>query len=142
MTILKAHGTGFLGRKDTQNKQPRDPPAYLMSHQTLVGWCQCLLPTLQERIVCSLLGAHRLWPRSGFHASKVHFSLVGQPCSFTITEVDSVVQRSCGCPIPGGTQGQVGWAPGQPELLGDSPAHDRRAGTEEALRALPTQAIL
>jgi len=21
-------------------------------------------------------------------------------------------QRSCGCPIPGGVQGQVGWAPG------------------------------
>ena len=25
---------------------------------------------------------------------------------------------SCGCPIPGGAQGQVGWGPEQPELLG------------------------
>jgi len=24
-------------------------------------------------------------------------------------------QRSCGCPIPGGVQGQVGCGPGQPE---------------------------
>ena len=23
-----------------------------------------------------------------------------------------------GCPIPGGAQGQVGWGPGQPELVG------------------------
>ena len=29
------------------------------------------------------------------------------------------------CPIPGGTQGQVGWGPGQPELVGGSPAHSR-----------------
>jgi len=27
------------------------------------------------------------------------------------------------CPIPGGTQGQVGWGPGQSELVGGSPAH-------------------
>ena len=25
--------------------------------------------------------------------------------------------RSCGCPIPGGTQSRVGWGPGQPELV-------------------------
>ena len=23
-------------------------------------------------------------------------------------------QRGCGCPVPGGVQGQVGWGPGQP----------------------------
>ena len=34
-------------------------------------------------------------------------------------------QRSCGCPIPGGAQGQVGWGPGQPEVLGGGPAHGR-----------------
>jgi len=27
-------------------------------------------------------------------------------------------QRSCGCPIPGGAQGQAGWGPGQPEPVG------------------------
>jgi len=28
--------------------------------------------------------------------------------------------ESCGCPIPGGAQGHIGWGPGQPELLPDS----------------------
>jgi len=27
------------------------------------------------------------------------------------------VQKGCGCPIPGGVQGQVGWGPGQPGLV-------------------------
>ena len=26
-------------------------------------------------------------------------------------------QRGCGCPIPEGVQGQVGWGPGQPGLV-------------------------
>jgi len=30
-------------------------------------------------------------------------------------------QRSCGCPIPGGVLSQVGWGPGQPELVGRQP---------------------
>ena len=34
-------------------------------------------------------------------------------------------QRSCGCPIPGGIQGQVGWGPGQHHLVGGNPAHSR-----------------
>jgi len=29
----------------------------------------------------------------------------------------------CVCPIPGGAQDQVGWGPGQPELVGGNPAH-------------------
>jgi len=29
----------------------------------------------------------------------------------------TAAQRSCGCPIPGGAQGQVGWDPGQPDLV-------------------------
>ena len=28
-------------------------------------------------------------------------------------------QKSCGCPIPEGAQGQFGWDPGQPELMPD-----------------------
>jgi len=50
--------------------------------------------------------------------------------------------RSCGCPIPGGAQGQVGWGPGQPELVRGSPAHGKGFGTRWCLRFLPTQAIL
>ena len=36
-----------------------------------------------------------------------------------------VAQRICGCPIPGGIQGQDGWDPGQPNLVGGNPAHRR-----------------
>ena len=31
--------------------------------------------------------------------------------------LEQTVQRGCGCPIPGGVQGQVGWGPGQPGLV-------------------------
>ena len=38
-------------------------------------------------------------------------------------------QRGCGCPVPGGVQGQVGWGPRQPGLVSDmevgSPACSR-----------------
>ena len=40
-----------------------------------------------------------------------------------------LAQRSCGCTIPGVIQGQVGWGPGQPELVCGSPAHSREIGT-------------
>ena len=36
--------------------------------------------------------------------------------------------REC---IPGGAQGQVGWGPGHPELMGDSPAHGRGWGLDD-----------
>ena len=39
--------------------------------------------------------------------------------------LEQTARRGCGCPIPGGTQGQVGWGPGQPELVGCSPDHSR-----------------
>ena len=38
----------------------------------------------------------------------------------------------------GSSQGQVGWAPGQPNLVGGK----REVGTGWSLRSLPTQAIL
>jgi len=31
--------------------------------------------------------------------------------------LDQVVRRGCGCPTPGGVQGQAGWSPGQPGLV-------------------------
>ena len=34
-------------------------------------------------------------------------------------------QSSCGCPIPGNVQGQVGWGFGQADLLEGVPALDR-----------------
>ena len=53
-----------------------------------------------------------------------------------------VAQRGCGCPVPGGVQGQVGWGPGQPDLVGGSPACGGGVGTRWPLRSLPTQATL
>jgi len=46
------------------------------------------------------------------------------------------------CPIPGGTQGQVGWDPGQPELVGGSPAHSRGVVTRWPLTFFPIQTVL
>jgi len=36
-----------------------------------------------------------------------------------------VAQRSCGCPLPGSVQGQVGWSSERPGLVEDGPAHGR-----------------
>jgi len=33
-------------------------------------------------------------------------------------EALALLPRKLWCPIPGGAQGQVGWGPGQPELVG------------------------
>jgi len=50
--------------------------------------------------------------------------------------------RRCRGPIPGGTQGQVGWGPGQPDPVDSKQVMVMGVGTEWALMALPTQAIL
>jgi len=44
-------------------------------------------------------------------------------------------------PTPGGVQGQVGWGPGQPAVIGGSPAHGSGVRTEQALRSLSAQTI-
>jgi len=36
-----------------------------------------------------------------------------------------IVQGGCGCPIPGGIQGQAGCGSGQPGLVVGDPAHSR-----------------
>jgi len=38
---------------------------------------------------------------------------------------EQVAQGGCGCPIPGGIQGQAGCGSGQPGLLVGDPAHSR-----------------
>ena len=40
-----------------------------------------------------------------------------------------VAQRSCGCPLPGSVQGQVGGGFEQPGLVEGVPAHGRGVGT-------------
>jgi len=39
--------------------------------------------------------------------------------------LEQVVQGGCGCPIPGGIQGQAGCGSGQPGLVVGDPAHSR-----------------
>jgi len=43
-------------------------------------------------------------------------------------EVVQFAQRSCGCPLPGSVQGQVGWSFEQPGLVEGVPAHGRGVG--------------
>jgi len=43
--------------------------------------------------------------------------------------VRQVSQRSSGCSLPGGVQGQVGWGFEPPGLVEDVPAHGRGLGT-------------
>ena len=40
-------------------------------------------------------------------------------------------QRSCGCPLPGTGEGQVGWSSEQPGLVEDSRAHCRGIGLDD-----------
>ena len=43
--------------------------------------------------------------------------------------LEQVAQGGCGCPIPGGIQGQDGCGSGQPGLLVGDPAHSRGVAT-------------
>ena len=43
--------------------------------------------------------------------------------------LEQVAQGGCGCPIPGGIQGQAGCGSGQPGLLVGDPAHSRGVAT-------------
>jgi len=45
--------------------------------------------------------------------------------------VKSLAQRSCGCPLPGSVQGQVGWSSEQPGLVDYVPAHGRGLEPDE-----------
>jgi len=42
---------------------------------------------------------------------------------------EQVAQRSCGCPLPGSVQGQVGWGFEQPGLVEGLTAHVRVVGS-------------
>ena len=42
--------------------------------------------------------------------------------------LEQAAQRGCGCPIPGGVQGQVGWDPGQPGLVNGEVGGPARQG--------------
>ena len=56
---------------------------------------------------------------SGFKLKEGRFRLdVGEVLYYESGEVlAQAAQRGCGCPVPGGVQGQVGWGLGQPGLV-------------------------
>ena len=56
--------------------------------------------------------------------------------------MEQVAQGGCGCPIPGGIQGQAGCGSGQPSLVVGDPAHSRDVETRWSLWSFSTQAIL
>ena len=56
--------------------------------------------------------------------------------------LEQVAQGGCGCPIPGGIQGQAGCGSEQPGLVVGDPAHSRGVETGSSLRSFSTQAIL
>ena len=60
----------------------------------------------------------------------------------TIDALEQVVQRDCGCPIPGGIQGQAGWGFGPPGLVTGDPAPSRGIETRWSLWSFSNQAIL
>ena len=43
--------------------------------------------------------------------------------------LEQVAQGGCGCPIPGGIQGQAGCCSGQPDLVVGNPVHSRGVET-------------
>jgi len=71
-----------------------------------------------------------------FWYSKLKYAIKMKSIIMMILE--HVAQRSCGCPIPGGVQGQAGWGFGQPGLVGGVPAQGRGVGTRWSFRSCPT----
>jgi len=73
-------------------------------------------------------------PRRGLRMIKtrqVRFSLDIRRRFFTqrVVTLEQIAQRSCGCPIPGGIQGQAGCGSGQPGLVVGNPADSRGVET-------------
>jgi len=56
--------------------------------------------------------------------------------------LEQVAQGGCGCPIPGGIQGQAACGSGQFGLVVGDPAHSRGVETRWSLWSFSTQAIL
>jgi len=76
------------------------------------------LQTLAAKHKCNMRENYckkRRWRR--FHPILIHFT------QRAVTHCSQVAQGGCGCPIPGGIQGQAGCGSGQPGLLVGDPAH-------------------
>jgi len=69
--------------------------------------------------------------RNGFKLEEGRFRLDIRKKFFTNEMLQHVAQRGgCGCPHPGGIQGQGGWGFEQPGLVGGVSAYSRGVGTK------------
>lgn len=112
--------------------------AYL---QLLTGQCCCFVFCLH---LTTALGCESHWTGPaerqladlglGTNCTELHVFLKGweswvralhrQTLKYTLTFLSKVfTAQSSRCPIPAGTQGQAGWGPGCPELLGGILVH-------------------
>lgn len=65
-----------------------------------------------------------------FHLTSVKFCFQIKPVLSNNSSTFQDAQRSCRRPILGGAQGEAGWSPWQPDLVGGSPDHGREVGTK------------
>ena len=73
--------------------------------------------------LCALQYYSSHWPQEQSKATLWYVNPSLAPSTHDLLEAWlRICPEKLWCPIPGGTQGQAGWGPGQPELVAGSPA--------------------
>ena len=84
----------------------------------------CTGSSKRKKKKCNLTKNEKMQPafdrtrRNSFKlkVGRIIFDIGGNFFTQRVAQIQGA-QRSCGCPIPGGIQGQVGWGLGQPDLV-------------------------